>query len=412
MRFVKKVANTTPIEDTVFVIVEKAAKAKQVHGADKVVDATIGSLFNEEGGIVAFDSVFTPYNAISKEDKAKYADSFTGNDDYREQVYQWLMGDVKSTLAHSVIATPGGTGAVNLTIEECLDVNETLIIPEIAWGSYSLMATMSNVKTVSYSLFEGNHFHIDSFKKTCEKVLETQDKLVVIINDPCHNPTGYSLTYGEWEEIISFLNECSKKAAVVVLNDVAYIDYAYDIAQSRKYMETFNAISDNVMMIVAFSCSKSLTSYGLRCGGALICANHQEAVRSVEVVFEKAARAMWSNIPNAAMENFTYVTTTNKDAYMQEKAGYVDLLKQRSDLFIKEANEVGLPMYPYKEGFFVSVEMKDNDIRNRFHEALMEELIFTVKVNKGIRVAVCSLSVPATKGLAVRMKEILDEVTV
>lgn len=410
MSFIKKDVNKTPIEDTVFVIVDKAAKAKEKYGKEKVVDATIGSLYNEEGTIVAFDSVFTPYNAIPKEKKAKYAGSFTGNPDYRKQVYNWLLGNVSSTLAHSVIATPGGTGAVNMTITECLDRGETLVLPEIAWGSYKLMATMAGIETKAYSLFENDHFHIDNFKKTCDDVLEKQDKLVVVINDPCHNPTGYSLTEEEWNEVIAYLNDCSKKAPVILLNDIAYIDYSYDIDHSRDYMEIFNRIADNVLVVIAFSCSKSLTSYGLRCGGALILAQQEEAVKSVEVVFEKAARAIWSNIPNAAMDNFTYVTTTNKEAYMKEKSMYVDLLKQRSEIFVNEAKEVGLACYPYKEGFFVTVKIEDNELRNRFHDALMEQLIFTVKVNKGIRVAVCSLSVDGCKGLAKRMKEILDTI--
>lgn len=76
---------------------------------------------------------------------------------------------------------------------------------------------------------------------------------------------------------------------------------------------------------------------------------------------------------------------------------------------MKEANEVGLAHYPYKEGFFVTLSM-DNDLRDRFHQALMDEHIYTVKVNQGIRVAICSLSLEKTKGLAKRMKEILNTI--
>ena len=80
MSFVKQNVNKAPIEDTVFAIVKKAKEAKAAIGAEQVVDATIGSLYNEEGNIVAFDSVFTPYNEIAKEQKATYAASFVGND--------------------------------------------------------------------------------------------------------------------------------------------------------------------------------------------------------------------------------------------------------------------------------------------------------------------------------------------
>ena len=85
------------------------------------------------------------------------------------------------------------------------------------------------------------------------------------------------------------------------------------------------------------------------------------------------------------------------------------LLKQRSDIFTAEADACGLTYYPYKEGFFVTLKVEDNAFRDAYHQKLMDEHIYTVKVNKGIRVAVCSLSVDKCKGLAQRMKDILDQ---
>ena len=61
------------------------------------------------------------------------------------------------------------------------------------------------------------------------------------------------------------------------------------------------------MVILAFSISKSLTSYGLRCGAAIPLATKQESVDQVRIVLKKVLELTWSNIPNAAMENFTWV---------------------------------------------------------------------------------------------------------
>lgn len=410
MRFVKEQVDLKPIVDTVFAIVKKAKEAKQEIGEENVVDATIGSLYDEHGKIVAFDSVFSTLKQLPNEVMAAYAGSFTGNPNYREHVYDWVVGD-RSVLPHSVIATPGGTGAVSITVSETLDEGETLIIPEICWGSYSLMASMDNLKTKSYALFDGDHFNIASLKETCEEVMKTQNKLVIVINDPCHNPTGYSLSQQEWDEVIDYLNECGKKVPVVLLNDIAYIDYSYRGKAARDYIKTFDRISEHVFVVIAFSISKSMTSYGMRCGAAILMAQKEESVREVEIVFEKAARAIWSNVNNAAMENFVTVVTDSKAAYEAEKDEYVDLLKERSDIFTSEADACGLEYYPYKEGFFVTVKIEDNNVRNAYHEALMKEHIYTVMVNKGIRVAVCSLPVEKCKGLAARMKKILDEVT-
>ncbi|WP_305151314.1 pyridoxal phosphate-dependent aminotransferase [uncultured Dubosiella sp.] len=408
MNFVKDSVNQQPIVDTVFVIVDRAKKAKAQFGEDAVIDATIGSLYDEGGSLVALDTVFDSLKQLDNRTLAKYAASFTGNLDYREAVERWVLGG-NSHLFREVIATPGGTGAVGMTVNECLEPKQTLIAPEIAWGSYDLMAQMHGVDVAKYSLFDGDHFNMDSFERTCRAVMEKQDRLVIIINDPCHNPTGYSLSEAEWKRIVDFLNECAKTHAVVLLNDIAYIDYSYRGDEAKRYFRVFDDMSDNMVVIVAFSLSKSMTSYGLRCGAAIILGKTKAAVDQVRTVFEKDARATWSNINNGAMAMFVDVMNARKDAYLAEKQNYVDLLKTRSDLFMKEADEAGLAYYPYKEGFFVTLKM-DNATRDAYHEALMAEHIYTVKVNKGIRVAVCSLPVDKTRGLAKRMKEILDRI--
>ncbi|MDO4663434.1 MAG: aminotransferase class I/II-fold pyridoxal phosphate-dependent enzyme [Erysipelotrichaceae bacterium] len=408
MSFVKDSVNRTPIVDTVFTIVEKAKEAKEKYGDDAVVDGVIGSLYSEEGKLTALNTVYDTLKALDNRKLAKYAVSFTGNPDFQKDAIDWVL-DGNSNLYKEVIATPGGTGAVGMTIENCLEAGQTLIIPEIAWGSYSLMAQMNNLNVSTYSLFEQDHFNVESLKATCKDVMTKQDRLVLIINDPCHNPTGYSMTDAEWKEVIAFLNECAKTHSVVLINDIAYIDYSYRGFEAKKYFANFDAIDENVAIVVAFSISKSMTAYGLRCGAAILLGKTQAAVDELKIVFEKSARATWSNINNGAMETFSVIMRDKRQQYLDEKEQYVQLLKQRSSLFIQEADEVGLPYYPYREGFFVTLPM-DNQLRDAYHAALMENKIFTVKVNKGIRVAICSMPIRKVQGLAKRMKEILDQV--
>ncbi|MBP3852617.1 MAG: aminotransferase class I/II-fold pyridoxal phosphate-dependent enzyme [Erysipelotrichaceae bacterium] len=408
MNLLKESANRTPIVDNVFAIVAKAKEDKEKNGPENVVDATIGSLYGEDGKLVALDTVFNSLKSLDNRVLAKYAASFNGNPDFREKVYDWVL-DGNSHLSHQVIATPGGTGAVDMTISECLDAGQTLIIPNIAWGSYALMAQMGNLDVARYDLFEGDHFNLDSFKETCQAVMQKQNRLVIIINDPCHNPTGYAMSKEEWKAVVDYLKEVSKTHAVVLLNDIAYIDFSYRGAEAKEYFSVFDDITDNMAVVVAFSLSKSMTSYGLRCGAAIVMAKQQETADELKIVFEKNARATWSNINNGAMAMFVDVLDNHLDAYNKERQTYVDLLRERSEIFIKEADEAGLKHYPYKEGFFVTLSM-DNDTRDVFHEALMANHIYTVKVNQGIRVAVCSLSLEKTKGLAGKMKEILDSV--
>ena len=407
--FVKNSANLLPIVDGVFSVVKKAQEAIKTVGRDQVVDATLGSLFNEENQLVALDSVFQSYDALPSVVKAKYAGSFQGNENYRKQVQQWVLRGYGANLASSVIATPGGSGALSASFDTLLDAKETIILPNIGWTSYQLMAQEKQLHVQYYEMFAQDAFHIASFEQVCRNVMKQQGKVVVVINDPCHNPTGYSMSVEEWRSVVSFLNELSRQGECVIVNDVAYIDYSYRKELSREYMQVFTDISDRLLVILAFSCSKSLTSYGLRAGAAIVLGKQEAAVRQVEIVMEKLARSIWSNVANAAMENFVLVTTQYKEAYEAEKQIYIALLQERSNIFCAEAKQADLPLYPYEEGFFVTVKV-EAALLEAYHSLLMEHHIYTVKVDHGIRVAICGLNKVKCRGLASRMKVLLDQV--
>ena len=50
----------------------------------------------------------------------------------------------------------------------------------------------------------------------------------MVLNDPCQNPTGYTMTDLEWVKLVDLINEVSKDGTpFVLLHDMAYIDYDY-----------------------------------------------------------------------------------------------------------------------------------------------------------------------------------------
>ena len=170
-------------------------------------------------------------------------------------------------------------------------------------------------------------------------------------------------------------------------------------------METFNDIDDKMMIIIAFSLSKTMTSYGLRCGADIIITKDEKTNEAMANVFEKSSRALWSNINNAAMTAFEKVIKDHKEEFLKEKAQYIELLKKRSELFLSEAKTADLPLYPYDEGFFITLKVKDNETRDLIHERLLNDHIYAVPVNKGIRIAICSIPLEKIKGLAQRIKK-------
>ncbi|WP_319371760.1 aminotransferase class I/II-fold pyridoxal phosphate-dependent enzyme [uncultured Ilyobacter sp.] len=399
------------VEDTVFKVVAEAMNAVKIHG-DKVVNATLGSLSDENGNLVTMESVWEEYKNIDVKELASYSASFRGEADYIEAIEKWVFQGVKKEFFNGIVATPGGSGAVSTTFKNYLGRGETVLLPEIGWGPYWLMAKEFGFETEEYSLFDGNAFNMESFKCRCKGIMEKQGKILAVINDPCHNPTGYSLTTDEWKNIIDFMEELSKKGPVILLDDIAYMDFSKERERVIKVMEELNDRNKNFLVVFAFSISKTLTAYGLRVGAQVAVSSSQEVIDDFIRANEISARAVWSNIPKGGMKLFArlILDKNKKEAVSRERNSYIELLKERSDIFISEAHEVGLPVYPYREGFFVTIKVEDVDKQKEIHKKLKENLIYTILVNKGIRVAVCSLPKRKIKGLAKRIKEaFLDE---
>ena len=267
--------------DVVFQI-NSLAKADALVNPEKTVNATIGTLCGEDGKILAFRSVYDSFRKVPDTVKASYASDLGGNPDFREEIFKWINRNNNIELPHAVIAAPGGTGALFLMFTSCLNKGETVLLPDIYWGSYNLMVNKHQLKSEKYRIAENNQVSIRDLMAKSESIMERLGKLMVIINDPCHNPTGISLGYEKWSQLIDFFNKLSEKGPVIVVNDTAYLDFAHNPDHITDYMANFNKISDNVLLSLAYSCSKAFTCYGARLGANIILAKDPQRVANMD----------------------------------------------------------------------------------------------------------------------------------
>ena len=110
------------------------------------------------------------------------------------------------------------------------------------------------------------------------------------------------------------------------------------------------------------------------------------------------------------MELFADVTSdpVKRQIYLEEKASYVSLIKERAEIFVSEAQAVGLDLYPYKEGFFATIRTSSDKETERLNLLLQTHHIYTVEVHKGLRIALCSVPKAKLYGLAARIKTIIS----
>lgn len=86
------------------------------------------------------------------------------------------------------------------------------MIPNWHWGPYREIAEENEREWEMYQMFdENNEFSRKNLKDAVSKLLETQDSVMTIFNTPAHNPSGYTMTDEDWEDIMNFYRECSEK---------------------------------------------------------------------------------------------------------------------------------------------------------------------------------------------------------
>lgn len=394
MQFINRNLSSEKIVDGVFKIAEMAKSDSD----PSTVNATIGSLYDEENHLVAFKTFYHNLNELSDATKAKYAESFRGNAAFNQTVIKHVLQD-KLTLPAMCLATSGGTGGISMTFKNILEPNQTILLPSIAWSSYQLMAKEFGLKIANYDIFD-----LEDLIRQIDELAKVQDKILMVINSPCHNPTGISYDEATWQHLIEHLNTLT--IPVVILNDIAYIDYSADLANSRNYLKAFNQANENILIAIAFSLSKTMTSYGLRTGALILANRNQTLLEQTFNTFEKTCRVLWSNVNNAAMVAFSKTLSEDAEAFQKEKALYINLLKERAQCFLKEAKACNLETYPYQEGFFITLKLDDNAKRDEVHERLMANHIYTVKVERGIRLSICSIPLAKLTGLAKRIKAV------
>lgn len=386
MKFVRKNINQNRYIDNIFGV---SSLAKQdMHG----IDASIGCLYGEDNNIFTFDSVFENEKNISNGNNASYANPM-GNKDFIDAIEDFVL-DKHIKNNYRILASSGGTGAIYMGIKTCLDEKDTIILPEIGWGNYNVIAQEFNLNVINYDIYD-----INSLLKTIDEVKE---KAFIVINSPCHNPCGHAYSIDEWKIIVDKINNCNKE--VVLLNDIAYIDYSFE--DRKQYLDLFNDINDNVLVLIAYSCSKSFSYYGKRVGALIAINNDNEFLDSYINYCTRIARTTWSNVNNGAMQNVADVLKNHRDEYLKEKQEAVNLLKERSNLFISQAKENNLDIYPYTDGFFISLKIEDQNKRDIIHNTLLENHIYAVKIKKGIRIGICALPLKSIDGLAKKIKEL------
>ena len=191
---------------------------------------------------------------------------------------------------------------------------------------------------------------------------------------------------------------------------MAYIDFDdRTFEEKREYLETFKNLPEKVLTIFTFSLSKSLTSYGMRVGAQIALSTSKNVIEEFYEANSYTCRSTWSNISRGGMAMFSQIMLDEEKTAKLEKERefYRELIKERAEIFMKEAKECDLEILPYVSGFFLTIPT--GEYTPKVEKLLEENHIYTVVLKEGIRIAVCSVTKKKITGLAKRIKDIYEK---
>lgn len=397
-------------KDPIFAASGAAQAAAKQYGADNVTNATIGAILDENENLVFLPTVEKVFRELSSDEIVAYA-PIAGLPDYLECVKTACFGQSIPEGHIGAVATSGGTGAIALAIWNYTNEGDQVLTADWYWGAYNALCADKHRKLVTYKMLTDDlKFNLPALTEKVDSILEKQDNLLWFINTPAHNPTGYSLSDADWDNVLAMFKERAAKGKnIIIFVDVAYLDFAGEKEETRKFFKKFSNLPSNILVLVGYSMSKGFTLYGQRTGALIGISSDAAVAEEFKNINEYSCRSTWSNINRGAMKT---LATIYKDpallaAVEAERDANYRMIKARADIFTAEAAECGLKPIPYVAGFFTSIPVKNP---GAVCEELHKENIFAVPLAAGVRVALCAVTEKKIKGMAAKIKKAIDAV--
>ncbi len=382
-----------PSDDPIFALNSEATQRKE--RGESIVNATVGALLDDDGKLAVLPTTVRAIREVPPEEWAAYAPIAGTPSFLRAVVDDLFSGEPDLARSAVAVATPGGSGALRHAVANFLEPGQALLTTSWFWGPYQTICDESDRKLDSFEMFaQSGGLDVAALDAAVARHLRAQGRVLLFINDPCHNPTGYSMTGDEWRAVVECLGARAAEGPITLLVDCAY--FLYGAHDPRAFLAYLRPLIGRVTLLFAWSASKSFTHYGLRVGALVGCVGDADERKAVAAALSYSCRGTWSNCNRGGLAAISRLLTDRALARAcdAERDDLRRLLLARVDAFNRRARERALRYPRYEGGFFVTV-FHDRPLEKA--QAMRAQGVYIVpqarKTGGGaMRVALCSVA--------------------
>ncbi|AIQ67873.1 aminotransferase class I/II-fold pyridoxal phosphate-dependent enzyme [Paenibacillus graminis] len=257
--------------------------------------------------------------------------SNAGMPELREGISEYLHTRfaVEYNPANEIIATVGGSEAIDLALRALISPGDEILIPEPCYISYSPITAIGGGIPVGIETFGENNFKLTA--EGLEAKITPRSKILIL----CYpsNPTGAIMSREDWEPIAKVV----EKHDLIVISDEIYAELTYGSAHVS--FASLPGMKDRTILVSGFSKAFAMTGWrmGYACG-------HPDLISAMLKIHQYTVMCAPSMGQVAALEALTNG--------MEEKDRMVDSYNQRRRLIVKGLRDAGLDCHEPQGAFY------------------------------------------------------------
>ncbi|WKD86883.1 Putative phenylalanine aminotransferase [Polaribacter huanghezhanensis] len=260
-----------------------------------------------------------------------------------------LIAKKNNVAEKNILLGAGSTEILDLALQFTALKKGTFILAETTYDYWTSPAKTLGIKKITIPLTADKRLNLTAMLKA----IDSDTKMIYICNP--NNPTG---TICERDELVSFIQEASKK--VIVLVDEAYIDFTNQQSLS-------NLVIENKNLIVAKTFSKM---YGLA-GGRI-----GYAVANESTIYELSQLQSWPNGSVSVVSTAGALASLKDENFKKEVYSLNEKVKKYTIEQLEHLNITCIPSHSnfiyfslsnYKKDFFEQLE-KNNIVGTKIYE--------------------------------------------
>lgn len=278
-----------------------------------------------------------------------------GTASYRAKLAQYYNKLNYNITPADILVTNGGSEAITIAMQACLNPGEEIIIPEPFYANYNGFARSADITIKPIMSYIENGFALPDIT-AFEELISEKTKAIAICNP--NNPTGYLYSREELEA----LKELCIKHDLYLFSDEAYREFCYE---GKEFISPMHLTGLDEHVVVFDTVSKRYSACGARIG-CLITKNNELYQTALKFAQARLSPSLEGQIAGEA-------AVDTPDSYFEAVSTEYTA---RRDTLVNGLNAIDGVFCPNPGGAFYVVARLPIDNSDRFCQWMLEEFSY------------------------------------